>query len=99
MADRSKDPNVRVRLRVEIDLENLKDWYDKLNTTCGTCGVSIARQVSEGDGVALVKLSLLPPATDTHDGMNVLNTLFEFEDPKSRSPLLFRLLRERRSTL
>ena len=95
MPDDINDANVKVRLRSEIALAELESWHDKLNAVCGTCGVSIARQVSEGGGVASVNLSLLRPATDTHDGMNTLNTLFEFEDPKSCSPLLFRLLRDR----
>ncbi|WP_139313607.1 hypothetical protein [Salinicola sp. MH3R3-1] len=96
MAEKNNEANVTVRLRDEIDLAGLESWHNKLSEKCGTCGVSIARQVSEGNGIAAVKLSLLPLAIDTHDGMNVLNSLFEFEDPKSRSPLLFRLLQVRR---
>ncbi|WP_353226050.1 hypothetical protein [Salinisphaera sp. C84B14] len=95
MRKKARETNVKVRLRQGIDLADLENWHQKLNVDCGAGGVSIARQVREGGGVVSIKLAQLPSAIDTHDGLNILNTLFEFEDPRSLSPLLYQLIRER----
>jgi len=95
MRGKTRKTLVKVRLRQGIDLADLETWHQKLDVDCGAGGVSIARQVREGGGVASINLAELPSAIDTHDGLNILNTLFEFEDPQSLSPLLCQLIRER----
>lgn len=88
-----KENMVHVIARPGVDLVKLSSSNSPMELPCSAIGQIIAQKVLDGNGQAFVPLSHIRIATDTTDGVNALLDNFDLIDQKTKSPLLFALIR------
>lgn len=92
---RTLNEYVIVTARDGVDIEELAQSMNSIESACGTVGSSIARQIIEGNGKAVVKLSLIRSATDTQSGVEAIFDNFILTELRGGLPVVHMLMNDR----
>jgi len=90
---RKADAAILVVARSGVDIQAFSN-SERVRVACGTIGGIIARKVLEGGGEAMIARSDVRMAIDNTDGANIILDNFDLIDARTRTPLLFELLRK-----